>query len=646
MKKNGINVYNKKDSVLNTPGQFFFQIREDGDYKSNNSQISRKIFDEIKNKIISAFKTISQNLKLTLNRFSAGSENDKIKYYTEITNKLDKFVDSSNYRGFNFPGLQVISLTSKQTDLFAQMKERVLICEKSDGVRYLLLHFANGKCVMLGRSLEFYLVEFTSKLPLVVNKGGNVSNVGKSGNTSSDWEIVSILDGELILDEVDFVRKIKEDFKAKREENAKGRFAPQRQVSTNSDLIFGNISEENFNNDNFNIYKDEKDNNNNYNEEINNKNNFKIDGDLIDFNETEQLNNLSDLDHEKKIFEEKENEYLRSLTVQQKSTMVYINDDIFQVKFVVFDAIILENLNIGSLPFHKRLENLATYFKGLSWPKIHENIRNNFLKTYTRKIEPALKGFREQLQESCLNVSKPKFTQGSGSYSADLNLKFKIDLFLKDYFTFDKIKFLYEKISGKLLHENDGIILNLDDYPYYSGQATEIFKWKPQSLNTVDFEVEPKRFHRRSAYNKSVDEKENFEEIILLKVAEGRDKEKVINILLFADKAEEERFIQELRELKATNSKAVVECHFEKNEKVVQDNFNKFEVLKRNEFEYIQDMHDHTSQYGQSYKVGYWKFLRFRKDKLYGNSLQTFYKVWESIEDDLTIDKMQKRIDF
>jgi hypothetical protein len=630
MKKNGINVYNKKDSVLNTPGQFFFQIR-DSEYKSNNVHLSRKTFDEIKNKIISAFKTISQNLKQTLNRFSAGIENDKIKYYTEITNKLDKFVAMSNYRGFSFPGLQVISLTSKQLDVFAQMKERIFICEKSDGVRYLLVHFANGKCVMLGRSLEFFLVDFTTKLPVV--RSNNNPIIGNSNSINSNWDIISILDGELILDEIEYVKKIKIDLNAKCKENMGRGLAHQSQLS-NSDLIFGSEEDNDTFQNNFNNDDDNENLIDNYNDK--NKNHYYIN------NQSDFENNFN-LKHQIKLIEDKENEYLRGLTAHQKSTMVYINDDLFQIKFVVFDAIILDNVNIGSLPFHKRLENLASYFKSLSWPKVHENLRNNFLKTYLSKIEPVLDGFREKLLESANNPSKSKYNQNSHS---DLNLKFKIDIYLKDYFTFDKIKFLYEKMCGKLLHENDGIILNLDDYPYYSGQATEIYKWKPQSMNTVDFEVEPKRFHRRSAYNRSVDEKENFEEIFLLKVAEARDKEKVINILLFDKKPEEERFIQDLRLLRSSNSKAVIECHFVKNEKIVQENFYKFEVLKRNDFEYIQDMHDHTTQYGQSYKVGYWKFMRFRKDKLYGNSLQTFYKVWESIEDDLTIDKMQERLDF
>ncbi len=614
MKKNGIHVYNKKDSVLNTPGQFFFQIKEDGEYKSNNVHISRKIFNEIKIKIITSFKNISQNLKLLINKFAAGIENDKIKYYTEITNKLDKFVDLSYNRGFNFPGLQVISLTSKQTDVFAQLKERVLICEKSDGVRYLLIHFANGKCVMLGRSLEFFLVDFTTKLPIFKNAIINTNNMG---NTSNEWEIISILDGELILDEIEYIKNLKESFNEKMKINERKSF-PKR---SESDKIFGESIDDEIMNNNFN-------DNNFYD------NTSKIH--LID-----NSNAYFNFDIEKKKLEELENIYLGNLTVQQKSTMIYINEELYKVKFVVFDAIILDNVNIGHLPFHKRIESLSVYFKNLNWPQIHENLKNNFVKTFLNKIDSSFGSLIENFLHSNNNTNREKY---SNAYS-ELNLKFKIEIFLKDYFTFDRIKFLYTKICPKLLHENDGIILNLDDYPYYSGQATEIFKWKPQELNTVDFEVEPKRFHKRVSFNKA-DDRENFEEILLLKVAESKDKQKVINILLFENKNEEQKFLTELRLLKGSNSKAVIECHFEKNEKVLDESFHKYEVLKRNEFEYIQDMHDHTTQFGKSYKNGFWKFMRFRKDKLHGNSLHTFYKVWESIEDDLTIDKMNQRINF
>ena len=70
------------------------------------------------------------------------------------------------------------------------------------------------------------MVDFTTKLPLVSSAASgnncllqNMSGGVYPGNTSSDWEIVSILDGELILDEVDYSRKIKEDFRVKHDEN-------------------------------------------------------------------------------------------------------------------------------------------------------------------------------------------------------------------------------------------------------------------------------------------------------------------------------------------------------------------------------------------------------------------------------------------
>jgi hypothetical protein len=59
---------------------------------------------------------------------------------------------------------------------------------------------------------------------------------------------------------------------------------------------------------------------------------------------------------------------------------------------------------------------------------------------------------------------------------------------MKDYYTFTQVNKLNEFI--KLLpHHNDGLIINVDDYPYYSGQSCEIFKWKPIEMNTIDFEI-------------------------------------------------------------------------------------------------------------------------------------------------------------
>ena len=51
---------------------------------------------------------------------------------------------------------------------------------------------------------------------------------------------------------------------------------------------------------------------------------------------------------------------------------------------------------------------------------------------------------------------------------------------------------LFESLleSGRLEHENDGLIFTIDDCPYYPGTCEQIFKWKPIELNSIDFRIE------------------------------------------------------------------------------------------------------------------------------------------------------------
>ena len=43
--------------------------------------------------------------------------------------------------------------------------------------------------------------------------------------------------------------------------------------------------------------------------------------------------------------------------------------------------------------------------------------------------------------------------------------------------------------SGKLQHENDGLIFTVDACPYVPGTCQQILKWKPLELNSIDFKI-------------------------------------------------------------------------------------------------------------------------------------------------------------
>jgi mRNA guanylyltransferase len=64
-----------------------------------------------------------------------------------------------------------------------------------------------------------------------------------------------------------------------------------------------------------------------------------------------------------------------------------------------------------------------------------------------------------------------------------------IDIYMKDVFRVSDIPQIFTHILPNLAHENDGLILTMNDCPYYPGTCQEILKWKPKELNTIDFEL-------------------------------------------------------------------------------------------------------------------------------------------------------------
>ena len=165
-------------------------------------------------------------------------------------------------------------------------------------------------------------------------------------------------------------------------------------------------------------------------------------------------------------------------SIYEKENLVKDNDQIYEVKFLIFDAVVLLKKNIGDLPFKNRLKELTNYFNLMSMENFSQISKNNFMKM--------LSNF-EIKNDNFLLLNQ--IFNNKTSQRSHPNIKFTIDIFMKDYFTLDKIDYLYS-ILKKLYHDNDGIIINTDDYPYYSGQASEIYKWKPPHLNTIDFEVQ------------------------------------------------------------------------------------------------------------------------------------------------------------
>lgn len=514
--------YIKSETVLHTPGQFIFQLLEDDEIKiGKNHQISRKRIEEIVDAIRLIFKIISENIQ----KYSLSIDKP---YYESIIRKLRNFVNSKSLR---FPGLQVINMSKDHIEVFSKICERLLICEKSDGVRYLLIHFSNGNILFVGRNLEFYLIHTVTPLP--------------TSGKHKDWEIENFLDGELIVDRV----------KKPQEELKKLIFQKNESKTTNHSLL----------------------------------------------------------------------------------NLIQVGENYYEVKFLIFDAIVVKAENVGNLKFRDRLKTLSEFF---------------FLKDTKKKFMMKYSPFMEY--STIENISKNNISYKAEIHSHSNNkitqAKFSIEIFMKDYYTFDKIDHLYSNVSKNLSHDNDGVIINLDDYPYYSGQSFEIYKWKPAHLNTIDFEITSINNEHGRLY--------------ILNVAETRDKIIAVSCIFFRSEEEKSKFELEIEELNVSGKPIIAECFYDfefNSEEVI--NFHllcDMGIIKRNDTLDKSEGLIHLNSYNpdllsqkvsqssnfntKPYEQGGWQFMRFRKDKLQPNSLYTYVSVWKTIKENLGMAEIMNKI--
>lgn len=94
-----------------------------------------------------------------------------------------------------FPGAQPVSLDMKIVQ--GQLQQRqTLVCEKTDGMRYLLLEAINGTgktwWILVNRKYDMYMVKAAPDQGEIIHQGDRASN--------SRLEIRNLFDGELVND--------------------------------------------------------------------------------------------------------------------------------------------------------------------------------------------------------------------------------------------------------------------------------------------------------------------------------------------------------------------------------------------------------------------------------------------------------------
>ena len=169
-----------------------------------------------------------------------------------------------------------------------------------------------------------------------------------------------------------------------------------------------------------------------------------------------------------------------------RSKNVYAGDKPKPI-FLVFDAILVNKNNEMASPFRTRLIQADKYLK--------------------KRFTAARMRLKKQngQEPSCPN---------------------EIDVYMKEMFeVWDAPKILTNIISkekDKLQHENDGLIFTIDACPYYPGTCTQIAKWKPPELNTIDFLVGKEVCTNIFALHSMIDAKDSvvFDFLVLEKTME------------------------------------------------------------------------------------------------------------------------------
>lgn len=202
----------------------------------------------------------------------------------------------------------------------------------------------------------------------------------------------------------------------------------------------------------------------------------------------------------------------------------------------------------------------------------------------------------------------------------------KIEVYLKDFYNVDAVEFILKNVVHKLEHENDGIIFTFNQYPYTPGTCYEIIKWKPPSLNTVDFKLR---------YIQNIDKHLVF--CLYCFNQEGRD---VAYDLMFFETDELQDYIFNiLKDLKKKEQAFIVECRYD--DEYQHELITKYKELKRifkdqqqiDSKEYMQLI---KATSGDPTLKGGWRICRVRTDKEKPNFIKTAERIQQSISDSIT----------
>lgn len=280
--------------------------------------------------------------------------------------------------------------------------------------------------------------------------------------------------------------------------------------------------------------------------------------------------------------------------------------------YLIYDGLYIHRKNITNLSYLDRLKHVYNdVIVPLKQYKITEaknTERNSTGKTsfYSNRKKNTLTADKaNKKQPGNENATADDISDSSDDFPVDQ--EYLIEIYLKDFYTVDKINVL-TKIMKKLPHPSDGIIFTPLYDPYVTGTCYTLLKWKPLNLNTVDFGILP-------IYDKDKIPN-NFELFISIR---GMRSSYNCYLAPYGD------VFKQLLELALQNKihHQIIECYYvTHNICSIRKNENAVETIME----------------------GGWVAQKIRFDKTIPNDIKTINKVIQSIQDNITLETLISEI--
>ncbi|EGR30901.1 mRNA capping enzyme alpha, putative [Ichthyophthirius multifiliis] len=344
-----------------------------------------------------------------------------------------------------------------------------------------------------------------------------------------------------------------------------------------------------------------------------------------------------------KIFSNKQDKSIEIIEIFDGELIMDQHGEDFYLKYLIFDCILHFGQKINNNPYIQRLTD-ALYFL---------DYNNMFFEIIGQQIpQPSKYNFNIQQQQTENNSEMN--IDDEDNLILDEQIVNYIFLCVKDFYKYKYVQFMFDQYIPTLPHSNDGLVFTKNLSAYKPGTDENIIKWKPPSMNTIDFLLVPNTDSILDEFNDYEEELEG--KVLDLYVMEHVQERDQYEIIFFDFMITEKKFYNHIRELltKKEGAKGIVaECKWananiqqqklleiiykESTDKLMRCPEYKSDYKKENVRLWVSQQK--TSYKTQQYKQC-WVYDRIREDKNQANNIKIAKDIVSSIKENLDKDKL------